>query len=65
MAYPIDRLNQGFESELNGGWLIGPENKMQKIPVNSKFSIAHHLLDDIKIELMAKSEKINNPVHKP
>jgi len=38
---------------------------MQKIPVNSKFSIAHQLLDAIKIQLMAKSEKINNPVHKP
>jgi len=49
MANPIDRLNQGFGSELNGGWLIGPENEMQKIPVNSKFSIAHQLLDAIKI----------------
>jgi len=65
MANPIDRLNQGFGSELNGGWLIGPKNEIQKIPVNSKFSIAHHLLDAIKIQLMAKSEKINNPVHKP
>ncbi len=54
MANPIDRLNQGFESELNGGWLIGPENKILKIPINSKFSIAHHLLDAIKIQLMTK-----------
>ncbi len=60
MANPIDKLHQGFESELNGGWLLGPGDEIQKIPINTKFSIAHHLLDAIKFQLIAKSEKINN-----
>ncbi len=64
MANPIDRMNQGFESEFNGGWLLGPSDEMQNIQVNSKISIAHHLLDALKIQLMAKSKKVNNPVHK-
>ncbi len=64
MANPIDRMNQGFESEFNGGWLLGPSDEIQNIQVNSKISIAHHLLDALKIQLMAKSKKVNNPVHK-
>ena len=64
MANPIDRINQGFESEFNGGWLLGPGDEIQNIPINSKISIAHHLLDVLKIQLMAKSKKVNNLVHK-
>ncbi|KGG16703.1 MULTISPECIES: bifunctional phosphopantothenoylcysteine decarboxylase/phosphopantothenate--cysteine ligase CoaBC [unclassified Prochlorococcus] len=48
MANPIDRLNQGFGSEFNGGWLIGPEQHVEKIPVDCKLSLAHHLLDVLK-----------------
>ncbi len=57
MANPVDKANQGFESDFNGGWLLGPEDRVQKISVNSKFSIAHNLLDELKSLLMVKSIK--------
>ncbi len=57
MANPVDKKNQGFESNLNGGWLFGPKDRIQKISVNSKFSIAHKLLDELKSLLVVKSIK--------
>ncbi len=46
-ANPIDRPNQGFEENLNQGWLIGPVNRVVSIPLDSKLSIAHLLLDEL------------------
>ena len=57
MANPVDKENQGFESNSNGGWLLGPEDRVQKISVDSKFLIAHKLLDELKSLLMVKSIK--------
>ncbi|WP_269622305.1 bifunctional phosphopantothenoylcysteine decarboxylase/phosphopantothenate--cysteine ligase CoaBC [Prochlorococcus marinus] len=58
MANPIDRENQGFESDSNGGWLLDSKGGVKAMPVNCKLSIAHQLLDSIKGLLMSKS--INN-----
>jgi len=57
MANPVDKENQGFESNSNGGWLLGPEDRVQKISVDSKFLIAHKLLDELKSLLVVKSIK--------
>ncbi len=57
MANPVDRSNQGFESNFNGGWLLGPKNKIQEISVKSKFLIANTLLDELKSLLVVKSIK--------
>ena len=56
-ANPIDRKNQGFESDFNGGWLLGPNEKMHEISKNFKFSIAHKLLDELKILLTKQCNK--------
>ena len=44
MANPIDRPGQGFESNLNGGWLLA-EGGVRSLPVTSKLVLAHQLLD--------------------
>ena len=62
MANPVDKDNQGFESNFNGGWLLGPEDRVQKISVDSKFLIAHKLLDELKSLLLIKSQKITTVV---
>ncbi len=54
IANPIDKVGQGFESDFNEGWLIGPENKIEKLPLDCKLSIAHQLLDIFKKVLMIK-----------
>ena len=54
MANPVDKENQGFESNSNGGWLLGPEDRVQRISVDSKFLIAHKLLDELKSLLVVK-----------
>lgn len=54
MANPIDRNGQGFESNFNGGWLIGPKEEIKTISVDSKLSIAHELLDALKNLLVTK-----------
>jgi len=45
MANPIDRIGQGFDRNLNGGFLLGPNGSVKSIPVTSKLSLAHQLLD--------------------
>ena len=55
MANPIDRRNQGFESESNGGWLLGPKDKIEKIEFQGKLSVAHKLLDALSNILVPKS----------
>ncbi|KGG18620.1 Phosphopantothenoylcysteine decarboxylase [Prochlorococcus marinus str. SS2] len=54
MANPIDRSNQGFESDSNGGWLLGPEEAINEIKIGSKLSVAHQLLDELKSVLINK-----------
>ncbi|HGY5534775.1 MAG: bifunctional phosphopantothenoylcysteine decarboxylase/phosphopantothenate--cysteine ligase CoaBC [Prochlorococcus sp.] len=44
MANPIDRPGQGFEANLNGGWLLA-EGGVRSLPVTSKLVLAHQLLD--------------------
>ena len=46
-ANPIDRPNQGFEENCNGGWLIGPHERTIEFEVTSKFELAHRLLDEM------------------
>ncbi|KGG13137.1 MULTISPECIES: bifunctional phosphopantothenoylcysteine decarboxylase/phosphopantothenate--cysteine ligase CoaBC [Prochlorococcus] len=46
-ANPIDRPDQGFESNLNEGWLVGAQDSLITIPIDSKLSIAHLLLDEV------------------
>ena len=55
MANPIDRSGQGFDDNANGGFLLGPKESVQSIPVTSKLSLAHQLLD----ELMALKPNIS------
>ena len=58
MANPIDKPNQGFESDFNGGWLLGPEGNIQSIKINCKLAIAHQLLNALKIVLLSKSRNL-------
>ncbi len=46
-ANPIDRPNQGFESDTNGGWLFNSEDEVLSVPVDSKLSVSHFLLDEL------------------
>ncbi len=48
MVNPIDRPGQGFEQNLNGGVLLGPNGMSKKIPITSKLALAHQLLDAIR-----------------
>ena len=54
MANPIDKIGQGFGSEFNEGWLLGPENQSKKLSFDSKSAIAHELLDDLRNLLVGK-----------
>ncbi len=47
MANPIDRLNQGFGDNPNGGFLLGPNQMVIKMEMSSKFELANKLLDEI------------------
>ncbi len=47
MANPIDKPGQGFETNTNGGWLLGFKGKPREIPVTTKLDVAHQLLDAI------------------
>ena len=47
MANPIDLPHQGFGANYNGGYLIGPKDRVREIPVMSKLALAHQLLDAI------------------
>ena len=44
MVNPIDRLGQGFGDQANGGWLLG-HDWIREMPLMSKLSMAHQLLD--------------------
>ncbi len=59
MANPIDIPGQGFESNENGGWLLGPEGVARKIPVATKLAIAHQLLDSLTELKRPSQEKMN------
>ena len=48
MANPIDKPSQGFEVDLNGGWLLGPQNMAIEIQKTSKLSLANQILDEIQ-----------------
>ncbi len=41
---PIDRPDQGFAVDRNGGWLLA-EGTAEQLPVRSKLALAHDLLD--------------------
>ena len=45
IANPIDRIDQGFESDFNEGWLLGPKDQIQRLSLDCKLSFAHQLLD--------------------
>ncbi len=53
MANAIDRDGQGFDTDSNGGFLLGPGDLVQTIPITSKLALAHQLLDALR-ELPAK-----------
>tara|TARA_Y100001968_G_scaffold332958_1_gene393275 strand:+ start:1651 stop:2928 length:1278 start_codon:yes stop_codon:yes gene_type:complete len=46
-ANPIDKPNQGFGSEFNSGFLLGPNGLVESFPVLSKLSLANKLLDQL------------------
>ncbi len=54
MANPIDKIGQGFDSRLNEGWLLGPEEKIKRLALDCKLSIAHQLLDICQKLLVVK-----------
>ncbi len=47
LANPIDRPEQGFGNNCNGGFLLGPNQMVRRIPITSKLALAHQLLDAI------------------
>ena len=49
MANPIDRDGQGFDKNFNSGFLLGPKKMVKKLPLSTKLSISHQLLDEIRI----------------
>ena len=48
MANPIDRNGQGFDKDLNSGFLLGPQKMVKNLALSSKLSISHQLLDEIR-----------------
>ena len=42
---PIDRPDQGLDSALNGGWVLGPGERREGVHVMHKLALAHLLLD--------------------
>ena len=48
MVNPIDREGQGFDENFNSGFLLGPKKKIKNLPLTTKLSISHQLLDEIK-----------------
>tara|TARA_Y100001968_G_C19446896_1_gene765904 strand:+ start:3849 stop:5126 length:1278 start_codon:yes stop_codon:yes gene_type:complete len=47
LANPIDRSEQGFGSDFNSGFLLGPNGVVANFPVLSKLSLANKLLDEL------------------
>ncbi|BEV35639.1 bifunctional phosphopantothenoylcysteine decarboxylase/phosphopantothenate--cysteine ligase CoaBC [Synechococcus sp. M16CYN] len=54
MVNPIDRLGQGFDDQANGGWLLG-ESWIREMPITSKLSLAHRLLDEMRQLLVSSA----------
>jgi len=48
MANPIDRDGQGFDKNLNSGFLLGPDKMAKNLSKSTKLSISHQLLDEIQ-----------------
>ena len=48
MANPIDRDGQGFDQNFNSGFLLGPKKMAKNLPLSTKLSISHQLLDEIR-----------------
>ncbi len=48
MANPIDRDGQGFNQNLNSGFLLGPKKMVKNLSLTTKLSISHQLLDEIQ-----------------
>tara|TARA_B100000579_G_scaffold120089_1_gene96659 strand:+ start:217 stop:1476 length:1260 start_codon:yes stop_codon:yes gene_type:complete len=48
MANPIDRDGQGFDKNFNSGFLLGPNKMVKNLPLSSKLSISHQILDEIQ-----------------
>ncbi|MBW3041291.1 bifunctional phosphopantothenoylcysteine decarboxylase/phosphopantothenate--cysteine ligase CoaBC [Prochlorococcus marinus] len=48
MANPIDRDGQGFDKNFNSGFLLGPKKMAKNLPLSTKLSISHQLLDEIQ-----------------
>jgi len=48
MANPIDRDGQGFETNFNSGFLLGPKKMVKNLSLSTKLSISHQLLDEIQ-----------------
>ena len=44
MVNPIDRAGEGFGENHASGWLLG-DGLQQRVPLTSKLTLAHHLLD--------------------
>jgi phosphopantothenoylcysteine decarboxylase/phosphopantothenate--cysteine ligase len=52
-ANPIDQLNQGFGSHLNGGWLLRRDGTHEQCVPQCKLELANRLLDEIASQLPA------------
>ena len=48
MANPIDRAGQGFDTNFNSGFLLGPKKMVKNLSFSTKLSISHQLLDEIR-----------------
>jgi len=48
MANPIDRDGQGFDKNLNSGFLLGPKKMIKNLALSTKLSISHQILDEIQ-----------------
>ncbi len=48
MANPIDRDGQGFDTNFNSGFLLGPQRMIKNLSLSTKLSISHQILDEIR-----------------
>ncbi len=59
-ANPIDQPNQGFGSDLNGGWLLRRDGTQEQCVPQCKLELANRLLDEIARQLPA-AHPLNSP----
>ena len=52
-ANPIDQPNQGFGSDLNGGWLLRRDGTQEQCVPQCKLELANRLLDELARQLPA------------